>query len=168
MSSVKELGCHLWVAVTCSLGPTVFLMLRHPMGLSSCCERPSCGTESSDSLPDNLCRPAGSRKQWPAPWRVPAWFGSPHSSRQLALKCSHLKAPVLYPATLLEHFPVAPSKMLPFLFLTSLISSNTPCAAQTCWLPYSQDLEFQSGRLRSRLRAGAALLLWQSWALTLS
>lgn len=99
----------------------------------------------------NLSRPAGSRKQWLAPQRVPAWFGSSHSSRQLALKCSHLKAPVLHSAKSLECFPVAPSKILSVFFLKSFISSDTLCAAQTCWFTYSQYLEFQSSRLQSRL-----------------
>lgn len=46
--------------------------------------------------------------------------------RQLALKCSHLKAPGFHSATLLEHFPVAPSKILPFFFLTGFVWSSTP------------------------------------------
>lgn len=119
--------------------------------LLACFKRPNRGTESPSPFSETLSRPAGSRRQWPAPRRVPAWFGSSHRSRQLALKCLHLKAPVLHSATFLEHFPVTPSKVLSFFFLTSFISSNTPRAAQTCCLTYSRYLEFQSGWLRSQL-----------------
>lgn len=78
-----------------------------------------------------------------ASWEQEAMTCSPKSAsevwqlsqqhRQLALKCSHLKAPGFHSDTLLEHFPVAPSKILPFFFLTSFVWSSTPCAVQTCW-----------------------------------
>lgn len=113
------------------LGSTVLmLVLYHPM-----CLFPSCLFALKDQAEGLRVLPhfgmifsgqlgAGSNELLPK--ECQQGLAALTAAQTAGFKYSHLKAPGFHSATLLEHFPVAPSKILPFFFLTSFVWSSSP------------------------------------------